>query len=318
MQYANNQYLTLPQNQYAQDRILGRMTILMKDPSSITDPVEFANSLNFGAPLTRPIDWDSLAWQSTKDLAQMTIDQWRANSKLAFESNPRGWFAAMEDNENDPFQRNAVLNSPKLQKMWWGICQPVLERPITSQKLAQTASCFIPHCTQFIVEYAGDYLEQEPTTGNVTNSPLRKDGVVGKSDGEIDFIMDHSNVDRSKPDLPNNTEPVKRIRWYGMPRGIHNDTFIKIDDVVPLADVLDAAGMQNSAAPWEKVLPSPSLKQIKDYGRFTASSGLSPQSFKYVCAWRNDSPPMIRILLKLDDPSGRLQEGQWYEYILSR
>jgi hypothetical protein len=27
---------------------------------------------------------------------------------------------------------------------------------------------------------------------------------------------------------------------------------------------------------------------------------------------------MIRILVKIDDPTGKLQDGQWYEYIFSR
>lgn len=322
--YANNLYMTIPQNQYAQDRILGRMAILLKDSATVaTDPIEFSNSLGFGGVFTKPIDWDSQAWVSYSDLALITIDQWRALSQPWFVGNKNGWFATMEDNEHDPLnsaQQKTIAKTPLLQKMWWGNCQPVLERPITSQKMAQSAPAFISHCTQFIVEYAGDYLAQDPVTGNITDSPLHVvNGVSGKTDGEIDFIMDHSNVDRSNPNQPNTTQGVKRIRWYGLPRSIHGDDHIKIDDVVPLADVLENAGLVGIVAPWEKVLPNPSLRLLgNDYGRFKASNGLSPQNFKYVCAWRDDAPPMIRILMKLDDPSGRLQEGQWYEYVLSR
>jgi len=308
--YANNIYMTLPQNQYAQDRILGRIAILLKDFSTIpTKPTDERLDALLGQSLYTPsLDWDSQAWRSYSDLAATTMDQWRSKVSVGFANDPTGvfaktWYRAMEDSAVDP------------RKMWWGNCQPVLQRPITSQGMSQTASCFIPHCTQFVVEYAGDYLAQDPATGNVIDAAFRVDNTgapVGKTDGEIDYIIDKT------------FDPigVKKIRWYGLPRDVNDDNVIDVNDVVPLADVLDYSNIPNlpagTVAPWEKVLPFPSLKSLGgDYSKFR-SPAFTPRGFKYVCAWRNDAPPMIRVLMKFDDPTGRLREGQWYEYVMSR
>ena len=40
--------------------------------------------------------------------------------------------------------------------------------------------------------------------------------------------------------------------------------------------------------------------------------------FKYTAAFHNEAPAMIRITMKIDDPSGKLQDGQWYQFVLTR
>ncbi len=298
--YANGYYMTLPQNQYAQDRILGRIAILLKDRSTIPN-AEFGDALG-GTGLTAPLDWDSRGWLSYSDLGNATMDQWRTAANLQYQTNFKTWYWTMDDDNRTG------------QKLWWANCQPVLERPITPQKMAQTAPCFIPHCTQFMVEYAGDYLAQDPSTGAVTDAGAKMNaasGLItgGRTDGEIDYVLDTTIAN----------QPVKRVRWYGLPRDTDGDGKIGILDVLPLADVMGYYGIGGAVAPWEKVLPTPGLTGLGgDYSRFKTANGMSPQNFRYVCAWHNDAPPMIRILMKFDDPAGRLQEGQWYEYVLSR
>jgi hypothetical protein len=39
-------------------------------------------------------------------------------------------------------------------------------------------------------------------------------------------------------------------------------------------------------------------------------------AFRYTCIWVNSAPTMLRISLKLEDPAGRLPEGQWFEYVV--
>ena len=56
------------------------------------------------------------------------------------------------------------------------------------------APYFLQHCSQFIVEYAGDYMQQD-VNGNMTG--------LGP-DGQIDYYLDANGN--------------KHIRWYGMPR----------------------------------------------------------------------------------------------------
>ena len=37
----------------------------------------------------------------------------------------------------------------------------------------------------------------------------------------------------------------------------------------------------------------------------------------YTCVWTNNTPWMMRILVKVDDPNGQLQGGPWFEYIFT-
>ena len=40
-------------------------------------------------------------------------------------------------------------------------CNPTVQAPVTAATLAEMAPYFLQHCSQFIVEYAGDYLQQD-------------------------------------------------------------------------------------------------------------------------------------------------------------
>jgi hypothetical protein len=79
-----------------------------------------------------------------------------------------------------------------------------------------------------------------------------------------------------------------------------------------MASATGPYAMPGMQAPWEKELPNPGMA---DYAGFPTTSA---DKFRYVCAWHNGAPPLIRITMKLDDPTGRLQGGQWYEFVLSR
>jgi hypothetical protein len=52
-----------------------------------------------------------------------------------------------------------------------------------------------------------------------------------------------------------------------------------------------------------------------DYGKFPAAQA---NAFRYTCAWHNDAPMLVRVTMKVDDPTGRIKDGQWFQYILSR
>jgi hypothetical protein len=172
---------------------------------------------------------------------------------------------------------------------------------------------------------------------------------TGETDGQIDYIIDTS-TDRdpatgnpyNPPQPAGKDKWVRRIRWYGLPRDINGDGKITINDVVPLADVLDYYGIAHSAhatpldkgktgAAWENIndLPNPRLKDTRsstvfykpwqyNYADVNKVPITAAPKFKYTCAWHNDAPPLIRVLVKIDDPTGKLQDGQWYEYIFSR
>jgi hypothetical protein len=227
---------------------------------------------------------------------------------------------------------------------------------------------FLQHCSQFIVEYAGDYLQQDtnPADLNKTAYPSYGDITGIGPKGQLDFYVDANGN--------------KHIRWYGMPRSTtgqyHYDGYgtapanrvlIRgydptingtgdststpgllnyFTDVIPLRDyysmwVNTQAGNTSSnarlyAPPWEVDV---NFDPTHDYGEYTIPGASSPtfppnttknpygngnpfayrsiggNAPRYVAAWHDDMPAMIRILIKVDDPNNLVKDGPWYEYV---
>ena len=378
-----------PNFQYASERILGRMCYLLKDTSSSgASPGNYPVVPNGGSTTNdalTPLGYDTQNqatilgpdnWIGRYDLAMATVDQWRVTVNKAYDANyypvptPPGfkqfleapkWYQALETTPGTP--------SPKIFRP---VCDPNIIRSvapppapqgISSKKLAVTAPFFVANCTQFVVEYAGDFLNQDPADGAVidvskwvdTNGLLQ----TGKTDGQIDYIVDKPTTD------PKTWS--RRIRWYGLPRdttGPDPDGVTRINefDVVPLRDVVYATfkgpfvGASFVRAVWEVEYPGSTMytaagapitglgtaggialynpvgTPVKnaDYTQFEDSTvpvipvppamdtANRSSLFRYVNAWHNDSPAMVRVLFKVNDPSNRIQNGQWFEYVLSR
>jgi prepilin-type N-terminal cleavage/methylation domain-containing protein len=326
---------TDPENQFAADRILGRMAVLMRDGSTAGSnvfPPVVGQGGNSNAYLW-PFAYDTGSQSVYSDLASLSMDQFRLRANAAFDASSskiiNDWYAPME------------IGGGKALRYW---CNPTVTHPVTAEVLSSKVPIFVPNCTQFIVEYAGDYLNQDPQTGlpkhgmgqnlqtnggqfdattfdvadavneqpKDVNDPLI---VHGTTDGQIDYVLDKS-LDQSSG-KNDSSKWVRRIRWYGLPRDIDGDGLIGRDDVVPLAEVLRSFQIQvngaRTQASWEKILPpDPPAKGYQDLDSNLATK------FLYTCAWHNSAPPMIRILIKIGDPTGKLQDGQWYEYVLSR
>lgn len=219
---------------------------------------------------------------------------------------------------------------------------PFVLKPLDAARFSQQSPIFLPTCTQFIVEYAGDFVEQDndPTStryGWVTNmysqvTPL----VQPATDGVIDYFVDSSSG-----------TPLRKIRWYGLPRDADGDGRVLgyapgrnnnvLVDVVPLRDVIKSMsehpGVPNPvkgiianplwAAPIEKLTvftsaPPPNLT-LALRAEYTAAGAAGMQSDEYyTCAWGpydTVRPSMIRIIVTIDDPNGRLLEGQTYEFV---
>jgi prepilin-type N-terminal cleavage/methylation domain-containing protein len=174
---------------------------------------------------------------------------------------------------------------------------PIPSRPLTRTGVARTVPCFVQHCSQFVVEYAGDFLQQDPTTGAVTGVAGTLTSATGGTDGEIDFMVD--------PVTQKHT-----IRWYGFPRNVTADDKIDSNDVVPLRDI---AGV---TLPFERTLPTTSTPP--DY----AVEGVLASNAAYTCVWGPDTahlpkPKLLRITMAIDDPSSRLTDEQFFEYVVA-
>ena len=176
-----------------------------------------------------------------------------------------------------------------------------------SAAVALTHPIFVRGCSQFIVEFAGDYATQDPVTG-VLGGP--------GGDGQIDFIVD--------PVTGNH-----RIRWYGFPRdtassvngALTPDGLVdsvgttRFCDVVPVSTYLGTAPLG-----FERAVPTIDSANKMSFPN-AAASNIPKSSQPYICAWGPDVgiayPKMIRITIGIDNPSGRLNTQQLFEYVFT-
>jgi hypothetical protein len=181
---------------------------------------------------------------------------------------------------------------------------------ILTREMALTTPFLFRGCTQFMVEFAGDFITQDNDPTSLSYGKF----LAAKPDGVLDFYRDGNKV--------------RRTRWYGFPRDTSSSTGTALPanngapdghitssyDVVPVRDV---AGTQMS---FEKVLPTAGAV---DYGRLNPGA-LGPNA-QYICAWgpnelnpttgNSSRPWMIRLVLQLTDQNGRLGDGQVVEYV---
>ncbi len=174
--------------------------------------------------------------------------------------------------------------------------------------------------TQFIVEFAGDFVTQNSATGAPAGGAATPDGIV-------DFV------------IVNN---VRQVRWYGMPRDVDNDGTIPgpgnaarltSPDVIPLCDFAgtrNGSGSQPTSSAFETHIPPITSGSNADYLKvFTEPAG-DPDDTSYVCVWGPNEfktgtvvgtetyysvPQMIRFVIEIADPKGRLAEPVTQEYV---
>jgi type II secretory pathway pseudopilin PulG len=303
-------------NYFASQWILGRQQILLREPDG--DPPAMRDRFNEpqiyiqGTGSLSPLGWGSRSsgggsftiQQSRFDIANTTMNGFRQKLETFIDANPTApWWQELFSGSTRRFEAN-----------------PFLVKPVDAAKIAQQAPIFIPGCTQFIIEFAGDYVEQDrnpqsATYGQVVNVlyPSVTSG-ASATDGEIDFIVIGTGVTRRKV-----------IRWYGSPRDVDGNGLVPshqtgrtnndLTDVVPLRDVMRTlpAEASNPGAPWEKDLTT--LLPVAPSGDYASM----PVTNEYNCAFRGTDrmPKMIRITLVIDDPAGRNpnQDGAVFEYV---
>jgi prepilin-type N-terminal cleavage/methylation domain-containing protein len=322
-------------NYYATDWILGRVVTLLQEHVPPTQDFVGTNRvLSQVDRWTTPLSPDSLvtrptgaatpqrfAW-STCDLANTSVSEYRGRLTV-FEN----WW------------RQNTAAQP-----WWERLgnerfdgYPYPDRPLTPNGMARTVPVFVRGCTQFIVEYAGDFVGQNGA-GDIVSSylPQSVSGIPQVTDGQVDFFIVRQRVDPSQPLVA-----VRKIRWYGMPRNtdLTNDTASGpvivggtaarggsnnlMSDVVPLRDALIAGGVP-PAMPLDFVEQFVNLDPQQNYA---ARGAFAPNAFPvYYAKWgpsqlaRGGSTPrpkMLRITMVIDDPNGRMGEGQTYEYVIN-
>jgi prepilin-type N-terminal cleavage/methylation domain-containing protein len=319
-------------NFFASDWILGRQVILLAPRNGSPEPHILGISTGQN-PLWLPVTGASLAsdnttplYSSRYDLADATIAGYRGAlgaSNTTWWEGLSGW--DITGGNTAPVQTRFDGN-PFAHKPGTGATGGGADVQQLSAAIAQLSPIFVRGCTQFIVEFAGDYVQQDATqNGKIT---------AAGSDGQIDYV----NIQD-----PNNPgQYTRQIRWYGFPRntaGTVNGPTLTDGGVLPVSTVLSLANV-STPMPFERSIV-PSLQQPFDatvgsqwltdangaknglpavYPQSTGSSTLVP----YVCAWGADTdarnlprPKMIRITVAVDDPTGHLNTQQIYEYVIN-
>jgi prepilin-type N-terminal cleavage/methylation domain-containing protein len=256
--------------------------------------------------------------------------------------------------------RNIFRNYALAGGPWWNQltnfryhASPVIVKPVNAAAVAKATPIFLRGCTQFMIEYAGDFVTQNndpadtplvtATDTNTANGrygdvlsiiPATGPPNVNGPDGVPDFVV--------LTDVNGTTRKV--TRWYGLPRdtytapldtqpvvlgwiaGRHNN---EMPDVVPLRDVGRTALNPTTGAPdaalagyapeFERYLGGTQDLPLPVSGNYVADMG--PDAV-YLCAWGPDTgnlpaPSMLRITVALDEPSGAMAGEQTYEQVIT-
>ena len=123
-------------------------------------------------------------------------------------------------------------------------CDPFVAKPLTAAAMAQASPYFLKGCSQFVVEYAGDFLTQNPDVTNNNGPAAASPGygcvTAAGSDGTLDYIL---IPPAGVTPVPPRAQWRKQVLWYGLPRNTSGLAGIVKEngDVVPLRDWRKAA-----------------------------------------------------------------------------
>jgi prepilin-type N-terminal cleavage/methylation domain-containing protein len=316
---------TNPNNLFAVQFVLGRVAVLLREKSVDSNNGLIADNAGFyqrfidrqqpyptgttlatdlqplcaNAPAAVGSTGDSSSWllqDSRFDLAATSIQSFR-NKLQSYISNTQvaasrtAWWDQMMDGNPNPTiplpQPGNYVVSNRFR------CNPYAPKPLDSNGMAQASPYCLGGCGQFIVEYAGDYLTQQNNPSAIGYGGIQKVA----PDGQIDYVLIN----------PNTPQQRKQIIWYGLPRNTSGNASINRfnGDVMPLA-----VWTNNVPQSFEKTGPQMNFDSA---GNLLTMQPGAP----YVCAWGpgDVKPKLIRITVTVDDPTGRLPEGQTYQFI---
>jgi prepilin-type N-terminal cleavage/methylation domain-containing protein len=364
---------TNPNNCYGSKLVLGRVAMLLKyvngqamydnagnpqayyaySASSAQAPLALGSLLNADGA---PTDPGSPSWtfcDSRMDVADTSIYQYRQNvfANPPSTTPPAYWWNSLMDGTQ------LVYTSVNGNQNAWARfkCNPFIAKPMQSMNMAQASPYFLGGCSQFIVEFAGDFLKQDNDPSHTSEvsgqaAPANNHAAYGDvtgpgSDGQLDYVLTY-------PNDPNHLNPpVKQIQWYGMPRSTSGSSTInwRNGDVVPVRDrfqnMCSTQGVPFTA-PYQNTFPAtPTIAfplAVAGYPVFEKyGPSYQPGDYKtnmtaveanagYECAFgptykissggstltvTDPAPKLIRITITLDDPTGRLPDGLTYQYV---
>jgi prepilin-type N-terminal cleavage/methylation domain-containing protein len=302
-------------NQVASDFFLCRQAILLTPTitdSNYLQPASQSNAvlapLGYGSPSNDNASPGGMAYQvqdSRYDIGISSIQQFGLLLSQYAGSNPNNWWYPLLFNIADP----------KLPPYRFKV-DPFLTRPsgytgakVTPDAMAKASPCLVRGCSQFIVEFAGNFYTKSDN-GSMAH-PLPD------PNGQLDYYADYDSTGKFIV--------AKHIRWYGFPRDTNGDGIIDYRDVMPLRAMLgQSIGIDNKTLV-DDVEPPTNVASVQSpYSGGVPTSGFDykqsvlPTS-TYTAAWGPTTtlpfPKMIRVTIAIDDPNGRLGDEQFFEYI---
>ncbi len=319
---------------------VGRMVMLLRDPNTFpaaaVDHIQRTPAIPAGGaavvanPTLSPLSWEStrtdaaseaiasdgFVWSSRYDLAATTIAQFQKDLDAVAPGQPFWWQRFLYAQTAAAGLTTTPVPLDTLPADYRFRANRLFTKPLDSKKAAELAPILLDGASQFIVEFAGDYVEQNATTGVLED--IDGDGTAAEPDGITDFVIDATI-----------SADVRSVRWYGMPRDVAGalapqggpDGVISQGTLaVPSVDVVPVRDVRGSAADFERredveLVDPPG-------GNYAAPGGMAPNA-RYTCVWGPDVdltvdplPQMLRITIVLEDANGRLAEGQQYEYVI--
>jgi prepilin-type N-terminal cleavage/methylation domain-containing protein len=198
-------FQTNPNNFYSSQWILGRMIVLLRTPTTpgnVINDDEGVSQYYVGAagglsPFA-PLGQESRATTSTRwDVQWSRFD------------------LAGVEGTGDPVQSfNTVLATGMgTYPEFWAGAQGMMYRfqgspyplkPLSAEGMARVAPTLLQHCSQFMVEFAGDFLSQD-------DAPTLPDGSINPNYGAVTALQPDNQIDF----IINEQTKVKTIRWYG-------------------------------------------------------------------------------------------------------
>jgi hypothetical protein len=290
---------TNPNNYYASQWVLGRMALLFQQttPYASVNGVEWgstSSSIITGIPV-QSSGLDVVSGTAGASTNEGTIDAFTA-AVYANDGAANWWGGTASSNMMNPKFLNYRFQ-----------CEPKPPRPLTTLTAAYYAPSFVSGCSQFCVEFAGDFVSQNAADGSPITSTPGPDGI-------IDFRI---------------VNGTRQIMWYGLARNVvgdaqtnfnpkYNSSRPDVDSVQNIWSGTGAlpAGTQTTGGIQAYSFEKTSLPNAAD----TANTANPENPTTYIAAWHpketnNPRPKLIRITWAVDDPSNRLGLPVTFEYV---
>jgi type II secretory pathway pseudopilin PulG len=328
-----------PNNYYASQFTIGRMAMLLQDPDATTGQISTYEKVDTSAAAPtimdhlyyRPaIDVSTALWPFkfdalTSDLSDGTTTLQTSRYDLAGTSmgTYRTYLQSFITSNSGFNWWDPLMLAYRYQASPYILNDSVTNKRLTPEAVAKQSPIFLSGCSQFIVEYAGDFIAQDnditqTTYGQIVNTYYDLNGSAAApapaTDGEVDYILDW-NDDGDNLIQPAELASVhKRVRWYGLPRDINGDGVIlggdsmvsnfnsnALKDVVPLRDVIVSGGKTTSTE--ATTSGTPPLMALETNGAPFERFAVYPQA---------PTLPVSTPLQLLDEYMGKKLKDEYY------